>query len=65
MALQVEDIYDVLDVKCNNNNVGDNSNINNDVEFVLMMDQSSGHGRMREGALNANNMGVRFGARQG
>jgi len=28
------------------------------------MDQSSGHGRMREGALNANNMSVRYGGCQ-
>ena len=30
-----------------------------------MMDQSSGHGHMRKGVLNAKNMGVRFGERQG
>ena len=37
IALQVEDIYDVLEAKFNNNN-----NLG-DVEFLLMMDQSSGH----------------------
>ena len=29
-----------------------------------MMDQSSGHGKMREGVLNINLMSVRFGGKQ-
>ena len=40
MALQIEDIYDVLEVKFNKIN-----NVDNDVNFLLMMDQLSGHGR--------------------
>ena len=44
IALQVEDMFDVLSIKYPN------------YDFVLMLDQSSGHGRMREGALNVNQM---------
>ena len=59
MALQVEDIYDILEIKYNNVN-----NINNYLEFLLMMDQSSDHGYLREGALNVNDMSDRFGGMQ-
>ena len=45
MALQVEDIYNVLGVKY--------------PDFDLLLDQSSGHGKMREGLSNVNIMGVR------
>ena len=53
MSLQVEDIYDVLATKfpC--------------YDFLLLLDQSSGHGKMREGALNINTMSVRWGGSQG
>ena len=52
MALQVEDVFDVLAVKFPN------------FDFLLMLDQSSGHGKMRDGAFNANLMGVRWGGKQ-
>jgi len=52
MALQVEDIYDVLVIKYPN------------FDFLFMFDQSSGHGKMREGSLNVHNMGVRWGGKQ-
>ena len=52
MALQVEDIYDVFSVKFP------------DYDFLLLLDQSSGHGTMREGSLNVNSMGVRWDVRQ-
>ena len=45
MTLQVEDIYNVLGVKY--------------PDFDLLLDQSSGHGKMREGLSNVNIMGVR------
>ena len=35
------------------------------MDFLFLMDQSSGHGRMRDAALNANNMSIRFGGKQG
>ena len=47
MALQVEDVYDVLVVKFL------------EYDFLFMFDQTSGHGKMREGSLNVNNMSVR------
>ena len=53
MSLQVEDIYDVLATKFP------------PYDFLLLLDQSSGHGKMREGALNANTMSVRWGGKQG
>ncbi len=53
MALQVEDMYDVVSVKFPQYN------------FLLLLDQSSGHGRMREESLNANLMSSRFGGKQG
>ena len=55
IALQVEDVYDALSIKFNDDN---------NVDFILMIDQSSGHGHMREGALNVNNMSVRYGGCQ-
>ena len=54
MALQVEDIVDCLMIKFKNKNI----------DFVFLMDQSSGHGRMRDNALNANTMSVRYGGKQ-
>ena len=47
MSLQVEDAYDVLAVKYLH------------YEFLLLLNQSSGHGKMRKGALNVNNMSVK------
>ena len=52
MALQVEDIYNVLVVKYPH------------FDFFLLLDQSSGHGKMREGSLNVNSMGMRWDGRQ-
>ena len=52
MALQVEDIYDVLATKFPG------------YDILLLLDQSSGHGRMREGTLNVNTMSVRWGGCQ-
>ena len=54
MALQVEDIVDCLAIKYYNKNV----------DFLFMIDQSRGHGHVRDGALNANTMNVRFGGKQ-
>ena len=45
------------------NNV-DNSIRSSNVDFVIMMDQSSGHRRMCKGALNTNLMSVKFGGKQ-
>ena len=53
MALQVEDVYDVVSVKFPQ------------YDFLLLLDQSSGRGRMREGSLNENLMSSRFGGKQG
>ena len=52
MALQVEDIFDVLSTKYI------------DFDFVFLMDQSSGHGRMRDGSLNINTMNKKWGGKQ-
>lgn len=52
MALQVEDVFDVLSVKFP------------EYDFLFLMDQSSGHGRMREDALNVNQMSVKWGGKQ-
>ena len=52
MSLQVEDVYDVL------------ATVYPTYDFLLLLDQSSGHGKMREGALNVNTMGVRWGGCQ-
>ena len=53
IALQVEDVFDVLALKYPQ------------YDIVLLMDQSSGHGKMRDGALNANLMSVKYGDKQG
>ena len=53
IALQVEDVFDVLAIKYPQ------------YDIVLLMDQSSGHGKMRDGALNASSMSVKFGGKQG
>ncbi len=53
MALQVEDIFDVLAIKYPQ------------FDILFLFDQSSDHGRMRKGSLNANTMSVRWGGRQG
>ena len=52
MALQVEDVFDVLAIKYPA------------YDFLFMLDQSSGHGRMREGSLNVNLMSLKFGGKQ-
>ena len=52
MALQVENVFDVLSIKYP------------EYDFLFMLDQSSGHGRMREGLLNINSMSVKFGGKQ-
>ena len=52
MALQIEDVYDVLSIKFPA------------YDFLLMLDQSSGHGRMRQGSLNEKNMSVKWGGQQ-
>lgn len=54
MSLQVEDIYDVLTIKLPHYDF-----------LLLLLDQSSGHGRMREGLLNTNVMSSKFGGKQG
>ena len=53
MAFQVEDEYDVLVVQFP------------EYDFLFMFDQSSGHGKMREGSLNLHNMSVKWGGWQG
>ena len=40
MALQIEDAFDVLSIKYP------------DYDFMILMDQSSGHGKRMEGGLN-------------
>ena len=52
ISLQVEDIYDILSVKFPH------------YDFLLLLDQSSGHGKMRRGALNVHNMSLKFGGKQ-
>ena len=52
--LQVEDVFDVLAIKKYPQ-----------YDIVFMMEQSSGHGKMRDGTLNANLMAVRYGGKQG
>ena len=54
MALQVEDVVDCLTIKYKNKYV----------DFLFLMDQSSGHGHMRDGTLNTNMMSVRDGWKQ-
>ena len=51
-ALQVEDVFGVLSVEYPQ------------YDFLFMLDQSSGHGKMREGSLNINLMSVKFGGKQ-
>ena len=52
MALQIEDVFDVLSVKYPEYN------------FLILMDQSSGHGKRMEGGLNAAEMSVKYGGNQ-
>ena len=52
MALHVEDVYGVLGVKYPA------------YDFLLMLDQSSGHGRMIQGSLNEKNISVKRGGQQ-
>ena len=47
-AIQVEGILDIVLVR------------QIDYNFLLLIDQSSGHGRMRKGTLNVNFMSVKF-----
>ena len=59
-------MYDILSIKLMNNIVDnnvDNSIRSSNVDFVIMMDQSSSHGRMREGAFNTNLMSIKFGGK--
>ena len=51
-VVQVEDIYNILSVKYPHFN------------FLLLLDQSSGHGKMRKGTLNVNNMRLKNGGKQ-
>ena len=52
MALLIEDAFDVLSVKYP------------EYDFLILMDQSSGHGKRMEGGLNAAEMSVKFGGSQ-
>ena len=52
IALQVEDVFDILSIKFPG------------YYFCFLLDQSSGHGRQREGSLNANLMNQTFGGKQ-
>ena len=52
VALQVEDVFDVLSIKYPS------------YDLLFVLDQSSGHGRMREGALNVNQMSGKWGGKQ-
>ena len=52
MALQVEDIYKILCVKYPQ------------FDFLFMLDQSSGHRRMREGLLDVNLMSMKLRGKQ-
>ncbi len=52
MAIQVEDVYDVLCVKYPQ------------FDFLFILDQSSGHGEMRESSLNVNLMSMKFRGKQ-
>ena len=53
MTLQVEDVYNVLSKKIPH------------YDFLMLLDQNSGHGRMREGSLNVNVMNLFFWGKQG
>ena len=52
MTLQIEDIFDVLSV------------VYPDHDFVVLMDQSSGHGKQLPNGLNASAMNTKFGGTQ-
>ena len=52
IVLQVEDAYDILSIKFPG------------YDFCLLLDQSSGHGRIQEGSLNVNLMNKNFGGKQ-
>ena len=52
MALQIEDIFDVLSIKFP------------DHDFLILMDQSSGHGKSLSNGLNAAKMNVSYGGTQ-
>ena len=52
MALQIEDAFNVLSIKYP------------EYDYMILMDQSSGHGKRMEGGLNAGEMSVRFGGSQ-
>ena len=52
MALQIEDVLDILSVKYPN------------FDFLILMDQSSGHGKSLKEGLNALSMGVKYGGSQ-
>ena len=52
MFLQVEDIFNILAVKFPQ------------FEFLLLLDQSSSHGKMRKGELSFNNMSAKYGGKQ-
>ncbi len=52
ICVQVEDVYDILAIKYPL------------FIFLLLLDQSSGHGKMTQGAQFINKMSVKFGGRQ-
>ena len=52
MVLQIEDAFYILSIKYPEYN------------FLMLMDQSSGHGKKMEGGLNAEEMSVRYGGSQ-
>ena len=52
MALQIEYVFNVLSVKFQ------------EYDFVVLMDQNSGHGKKMEEGLNAIEMSMRFGGSQ-
>ena len=51
VALQVEGVFNVFSIKYLS------------FDFLLMLDQSSGHGHTREGALNMNQMSIKWGGK--
>ena len=56
MTIQIEDIYHLLSFRCFNVDY---------LDFMLIMDKSRRHPRIREGTLKANHMSVRYGGRSG
>ena len=52
MALQIEDLYDVMEV------------CYPQFDFLVLMDQSSGHGKHKDDGLNAQKMSVSYGGSQ-